>query len=84
MATTKKVVKIVLNLTDGQTKTITLNAEPVSNNLTDPETGDALLPDASRAILPVYESDGGVKAASLSYYIITTTTQPILEDYTPD
>lgn len=84
MATTKKVIRWTLKLTTGSTRSFNVNAEPINETMTDPDTGDSLIQPAVNKVLAVWESDEGIKAESASIDIITTTTVPVAEDVAPN
>lgn len=73
-----------MNLTNGSKRTMTLNADPINNTLTDPDTGDTLYDKDAPAIIRVYEGDAGEKAASIDFAIISTTTTDIAESVSGD
>lgn len=83
MATTKKVIRWTLKLASGTTRSFNVNAEPINDTMTDPDTGDSLVQGAVDKVLAVWESDDGVKATAASIDIVTTTTSTIAADVTP-
>lgn len=81
MATEKK-VHIKLHLNDGKTAIINLPS-PRNDTLVD-DNSDDLVPDVMRAIAPVFASDDGATVTAADFYVVTTTTTPIVEDYFPE
>lgn len=80
---TKKVIRWSIKLTNGSTRSFNVNAEPINDTLTDPDSGDSLVQPAVNKVLAVYETDDGVKGASASIDIVTTTTVNVAEDVSP-
>lgn len=80
---TKKVIRWTLKLDNGTTRSFSVNAEPINDQLIDPDSGDSLVQPAVDKVLAVYETDDGTKAASASIDIVTTTTITVAADVTP-
>lgn len=79
-ATTTKVTQLEFKLSNTKTASIKL-PEPINMTLTDPDTGDSILPSVMPSIAAVFQSDDGASIASTTVKIIQTTTTPIVEDY---
>lgn len=79
MATTKKIIRIGLTLSDGSARTFNVNATPINDTLTDEDSGQSLLTEEwEQAIVSVYETDDGLSATAVeSVAIVTTTTNYI-------
>lgn len=84
MASITKKVRISLKLDNGKTKQIQLNAAPISANMINPDTGDNVFTEVFPTIRAVYEDADGATIDSASVYLVTTTTDTIITDYSPD
>ena len=83
MSTTKKVIKLTLTLNNGKSSTLTVNAAPINDDLTDPDGGADLLAPAMNIVAAAYESDDGGTISSYSASIVTTTTIDLAQDQVP-
>lgn len=80
---TKKVIRWTLKLANGNSRSFNVNAEPINDTLTDPDSGESLVQPAVDKVLAVYETDDGVKAATASIDIVTTTVVTVAADVAP-
>lgn len=70
------VVRIRLTLDSNKTRTLELPA-PVSNDLTDPDTGNDLTRPALDALKLIYEGDDGASVVGATFLVVSTSTSTI-------
>lgn len=73
MASTRKIIRVVLTTDQGSERQFSINAEPLS----DTDTIVERLPSVTSALAAAWEDDAGATLTSASYSIVTTTTEEL-------
>lgn len=80
MSTTKTILRVVLHTDAGTERQFSVNAEPLS----DTDTLVSRLATVTSALAAAWEDDAGATLSSADYAIITTTTDTLGADISPE